>query len=163
MADAIKKTVNVYPCFKGEVITVGATKSEMFENLGKGVAIIPSDGTIYSPVKGRITSVFPTKHIIGFSVEPGIDMLIHMGVDTACLKGKPYNITVRAGREVEAGDVLGTVNLEYLAEQEKNPVTPVLVTNEDECADMVIEILQDSGEADLSKPLYTVTREIEED
>lgn len=159
MSDAIKKTISVYPCFKGEVIAVKDTKSEMFDNLGKGVAIIPSDGTIYSPVNGRITSVFPTKHIIGFAVEPGIDMLIHMGVDTACLKGKPYKIEVKAGREVKVGDVLGKMDLEYLAAQEKNPVTPILVTNEEECE---VEILQESGEADLSKPLYQVSREVEE-
>ncbi len=159
MADAIKKTISVYPCFKGEVIAVKDTKSEMFENLGKGVAIIPSDGTIYSPVDGKITAVFPTKHVIGFAVEPGIEMLIHMGIDTAMLKGKPYKIEVKAGYEVKAGDVLGKVDLEYLAAQEKNPVTPVLVTNEEECE---VEILQESGEADLSKPLYKVSREVEE-
>lgn len=159
MADATKKTVFVYPCFKGEVIPVKDTKSEMFENLGKGVAIIPSDGTIYSPVDGKITAVFPTKHVIGFAVKPGIEMLIHMGIDTATLKGKPYKIDAKAGREVKAGDVLGTVDLAYLAENEKNPVTPVLVTNEEECE---VEILQESGEAELSRPIFKVLREVDE-
>lgn len=164
MADG-KKVVSVYSCFKGEVISLDDTKNEMFQNLGIGVAIIPSDGTIYAPVDATVTSVFPTKHIIGFAVDDGeenggFDMLIHMGVDTAALKGKPFKIATKAGKQVKAGEVLGTMDLACLKENEKSPITPVLVTNEGKCE---IEILQGSGEVDLTKPLYKVTREIEDE
>ena len=125
----IQSTATVYSAFHGKAIAIHEMKNDIFANLGQGVAVIPEEGTIYAPVDGVITAIFPTKHVIGILAGENIEMLLHMGIGTAALKGKPFHITAREGDQVKAGDVLGTVDLETLKKERKDPITPILVTN----------------------------------
>ena len=99
--------------------------------LGDGVAIIPEDGRIVSPVDGQIESVAETGHAYGFSTEDGLELLVHVGLETVSLKGECFKVHVKEGDKVKKGDLVAEVDLAYLAEKNINPITPVLI-----CSDM---------------------------
>ena len=95
--------------------------------LGDGAAVIPSEGKILSPVNGEVVSVAETLHAYGLRTEDGLELLIHVGLDTVQLKGECFHVHVKEGDRVSAGDLLAEVDLDTLKEKGLNPVTPVLV------------------------------------
>lgn len=95
--------------------------------IGDGMAVIPSDGRILSPVDGEVVSVADTLHAYGFRSKEGLEMLIHVGLETVALKGECFKAHVKAGDQVKAGDLIGEVDLQFLKERDINPITPVLV------------------------------------
>lgn len=95
--------------------------------LGDGAAVIPSDGRIVSPVDAEVVSVAETLHAYGLKTQEGLELLIHIGLDTVKLKGACFRSHVKNGDRVKAGDLLAEVDLEALAKEGINPVTPVLV------------------------------------
>ena len=107
------------------------------EILGKGFAVEPSDGRFVSPVKGEVVMVFDTKHAIGLRSEDGAEILIHVGLDTVNLKGAHYQVLVKAGDAVEVGTPILTVDLDAVRGAGYEVITPVLVTNTSEFAEIV--------------------------
>ena len=95
--------------------------------IGDGIAVIPTKGTIVSPVDGEVASVAETLHAFGFRTEDGLELLIHVGLETVGLKGECFEVFVKPGDKVKAGDPVAKVDLEFLAARNINPVTPVLV------------------------------------
>lgn len=95
--------------------------------IGDGIAVIPSDGRVTSPVDGEVASVAETLHAYGFRTEDGLELLIHVGLETVGLKGECFKAHVKEGDKVKAGDLIAEVDLEALAEKQINPITPVLV------------------------------------
>ena len=95
--------------------------------LGDGAAVIPSEGKIVSPVDGEVVSVAETLHAYGLRTAEGLELLIHVGLDTVKLKGSCFQVHVKEGVQVKAGDLLAEVDLEALKAEGLNPVTPVLV------------------------------------
>ena len=95
--------------------------------IGDGAAVIPTDGRIVSPVDGTLISVAETGHAYGFRTEDGLELLIHVGLETVSLKGECFKMHGKAGDKVKAGDLIAEVDLEYLKERQINPITPVLV------------------------------------
>ena len=95
--------------------------------LGDGAAVIPSEGKIVSPVDGEVVSVAETLHAYGLRTAEGLELLIHVGLDTVKLKGSCFRVHVKEGEQVKAGDLLAEVDLEALKAEGLNPVTPVLV------------------------------------
>ena len=95
--------------------------------IGDGIAVIPTKGTIVSPVDGEVASVAETLHAFGFRTEDGLELLIHVGLETVGLKGECFEVFVKPGDKVTAGDPVAKVDLEFLAARNINPVTPVLV------------------------------------
>ena len=95
--------------------------------LGDGAAVIPSEGNIVSPVDGEVVSVAETLHAYGLRTAEGLELLIHVGLDTVKLKGSCFQVHVKEGEQVKAGDLLAEVDLEALKAEGLNPVTPVLV------------------------------------
>ena len=95
--------------------------------LGDGAAVIPSEGKIVSPVDGEVVSVAETLHAYGLRTAEGLELLIHVGLDTVKLKGSCFQVHVKEGEQVKAGDLLAEVDLEALKAEGLNPVTPVLV------------------------------------
>lgn len=97
--------------------------------IGQGAAIQPTDGQVVSPVDGVVTTVFPTKHAIGIKETNGMEILIHLGIDTVKLDGKPFETKVAVDEQVKVGDLLATADWQMVADAGLATVTPVVVTN----------------------------------
>ena len=130
---ATGESVDLVAVANGEVIAIEAVADPVFSGkmMGDGFAVEPTDGTIVSPVNGTIKSVFPTKHAIGIETKEGVEVLVHMGIDTVSLEGKPFSIKVKEGDQVQAGQVLAQVDLEALQQADKKATMIVVFTNMD--------------------------------
>lgn len=128
--DASTSDVFVSP-IKGEVKPLSEVPDAVFSQkmMGDGFAIIPSEGTIVSPVDGTIVTFFPTKHAIGIQADSGREILIHVGIDTVKLDGEGFEALVAQGDHVEAGQPLLKVDLEYVAANAPSIITPIIFTN----------------------------------
>ena len=115
----------------GQIVPLKEVSDPVFasESLGKGVGIIPLDGKIYSPVNGKISAVFDSKHAIGIESENGAEILIHVGIDTVTLNGEGFISHISMGQKVSRGDLLLEANLAKIAEKKLDNVTMVVVTN----------------------------------
>ena len=113
----------------GEAVGLGEVPDPVFSQkiVGDGMAVIPSEGKLLSPVDGEIISVADTKHAYGLRTAEGLELLIHVGLETVHLNGECFQVFVKPGDKVKAGDLLAEVNLAYLKERGINPITPVLV------------------------------------
>ena len=131
-AKGIRETV--VSVANGEVIAIDQVNDPVFSGkmMGDGFAVEPTDGTIVSPVAGKITSIFPTKHAIGIQTEAGLEVLLHMGIDTVSLEGKPFTIKVNEGSQVVAGQVVAQVDLAALKAAGKEATMIVCFTNMDQ-------------------------------
>lgn len=98
--------------------------------LGDGFAIIPDDGSVYAPIDGTITALYASKHAVGITDAHGLEVLIHIGLDTVQLEGKHFEAFVKSGDSVKKGQKLITFDLDIIKET-YNPITPVLVLNSD--------------------------------
>ncbi|AKM20648.1 Glucose-specific phosphotransferase enzyme IIA component [Geobacillus sp. 12AMOR1] len=99
--------------------------------MGDGIAIDPADGDVVAPVDGEIIQLFPTKHAIGLRSEAGVELLIHVGIDTVSMNGEGFTAYVKAGDRVKRGDRLLSVDLPLVREKAKSAVTPIIITNGD--------------------------------
>src|SRR5699024_2569453 len=99
--------------------------------MGDGMAIEPSDGKVVSPVVGEVILTFPTKHAIGVKTKAGVELLIHVGLDTVNMDGEGFEIHVKQGDQVNIGDPLLTFNLDLVKRKAASHITPVIVTNGD--------------------------------
>ena len=118
----------------GKAVPLSEVPDSVFSEkvLGDGVAIIPADGKIVSPVDGEISTVAETSHAYGFTSEDGHEVLVHVGLETVSLNGECFKVYGKAGDKVKAGDLVAEVDLEYLKEKEINPITPVLICSDTE-------------------------------
>ena len=122
----------VYAPLTGKAVPLEQVPDPVFSEkvLGDGVAIIPEDGRIVSPVDGQIVSVAETGHAYGFSTEDGLELLVHVGLETVSLKGECFKVHVKERDQVKKGDLVAEVDLAYLAEKNINPITPVLICSD---------------------------------
>ena len=113
----------------GRAVPLTEIPDEVFSQrvLGDGIAIIPEDGKLLSPVDGEVTTVAETLHAYGFASEDGLDILVHVGLETVSLKGQGFKAHVQPGDKVKKGDLIAEVDLDFLKAQGLNTVTPVLV------------------------------------
>ena len=118
----------------GKAVPLSEVPDPVFSEkvLGDGVAIIPADGKIVSPVDGEISTVAETGHAYGFTSENGQEVLVHVGLETVSLNGECFKVYGKAGDKVKAGDLVAEVDLEYLKEKEINPITPVVICSDTE-------------------------------
>ncbi|WP_445005743.1 beta-glucoside-specific PTS transporter subunit IIABC [Exiguobacterium alkaliphilum] len=116
---------------KGEVVALEAVRDEVFSSgaMGKGIAIMPSEGVVYAPFDGEVVTIFQSKHAIGLRSDSGVEVLIHVGLDTVQLEGQHFESHVENGQRVKEGDVLVTFDLEAIAKAGYDTITPVIVTN----------------------------------
>ena len=126
-------TEEVYSVADGEVIALEQVKDPVFSQkmMGDGFAVEPENGNIVSPVSGTVSSVFLTKHALGIVTEAGLEVLVHIGLDTVSLEGKPFTVHVAEGQKVAAGDLLVTADLDAIRAAGRETSTIVVFTNGD--------------------------------
>lgn len=128
-----KKGIVISAPVKGECIPISEVADPTFadEILGKGIAIKPTDGKVYAPADGTITTLFPTGHAIGLQTTDGVEVLIHVGLDTVQLKGQYFDTKVEVNQEVKKGDLLLVADVEEIRKAGYDTVTPMLICNSD--------------------------------
>ncbi|MGT2926205.1 PTS transporter subunit IIBC [Streptococcus cuniculipharyngis] len=141
------EVVDVYSVAAGRAQSITEVKDPVFSQkmMGDGYAIEPSEGKIYAPIAGVVTSVFPTKHAIGLLTDNGLEVLIHVGLDTVALNGVPFSSKVVDGQRVEVGDLLLVADLDAIKSAQRETTIIVAFTN-------MVEIkavhLQDLGQVE---------------
>ena len=134
---------------KGEVIPIAEVSDPVFgeEILGKGVAIRPTGNRVVSPIKGIVTQMFDTGHAVSLTSDDGVEVLIHVGLDTVRLKGEHYTPRVKEGDNVNPGDVLIEFNREGIAAG-YDTTTPIVICNSDDFKDfdMIVEKTVSEGD-----------------
>lgn len=121
-----------YSFTSGRIVSLEKVPDPVFAErmMGDGYAIEPSEGKIYSPVEGYITAIFPTGHAIGIKTKSGIEVLIHIGIDTVELKGKLFKVRVCKNDKVNQGDLLVEFDLEQIKQAKKSTIIPMIFTSE---------------------------------
>ncbi len=116
---------------KGEIIELTAVADEVFASgvMGSGFAIKPTGTEVFAPVSGKIVTFFPTKHAIGIQTESGLEVLIHVGMDTVMLNGKGFTSHKAEGDTVKAGDKLLDVDFDLIRDEVPSLDTPIVFTN----------------------------------
>lgn len=149
--------VEVKAFFQGTACPLEQVNDETIANklLGDGVAIEPEEGTLYAPVTGTITSIFDTKHAIGFELENGAEVLLHIGIDTVELEGKGFDLDVSVGDKVSAGDLMGKIDVDFIRSEEKQAISPIILTNVD---DYKIEFLKTEDQVNIGEVLYKISK-----
>ncbi len=124
-------TEEVYSVVDGQVVALEQVKDPVFAQkmMGDGFAVEPANGNIVSPVSGTVSSIFPTKHALGLVTEAGLEVLVHIGLDTVSLEGKPFTVHVAEGQKVAAGDLLVTADLDAIRAAGRETSTVVVFTN----------------------------------
>lgn len=130
-----KKELEIVSPVKGKLISIKEVPDVTFseEMVGKGVAVLPEENELCSPADGTITTVFPTLHAIGLTTKDGIDILLHIGLDTVNLKGEYFDVKVKEGDEVKAGDLLVATDFEKIKLAGYRLETPVIICNPEQC------------------------------
>ena len=130
----------VYSPLNGEIKELKDVNDETFSGgmMGKGVAIIPSEGKLYAPFDCTVTSIFDTKHAIGFEDKNGIEILVHIGLETVSLGGKYFETKVNVQDKVKKGQLIAEFDLENI-KKDFDIITPIIITNTDECSDIILE------------------------
>ena len=124
-------TEEVYSVADGQVVALEQVKDPVFAQkmMGDGFAVEPANGNIVSPVSGTVSSIFPTKHALGLVTEAGLEVLVHIGLDTVSLEGKPFTVHVAEGQKVAEGDLLVTADLDAIRAAGRETSTVVVFTN----------------------------------
>lgn len=125
------KIISLKAVEDGRTIPMDEVNDQTFaqELLGPGIAIVPSNGTVVSPVDGTIATVMDTKHAVCIQGEDGLELIVHAGLDTVELNGKYYQTYKEIGDQVKAGDVLLEFDLEEIAKAGYDVTTPIVITN----------------------------------
>lgn len=133
--EEVKKAVTLVSPMKGEVKPLSEVNDPAFAGgiLGQGVAIIPSEGKLCAPVDSTITSILmPSKHAVGLRTDDGMEMLMHIGLDTVKLEGKYFKAVAREGQKVKKGDTIIEFDLDAVKQEGFDTITPILIINADD-------------------------------
>lgn len=127
-----KKTLTeeIYSPMVGKVINIEDVPDPVFKEkmVGDGLAIEPTEGTVYSPIDGTIIQIFPTKHAIGIKSQNGLEILVHIGMDTVEMKGEGFESFIEEGQNVKKGDKLITFDIDKIKDQHPL-ISPIIITN----------------------------------
>ena len=142
---------NVMSPLSGEVVPLSEVKDEVFssEAMGKGCAVIPSEGKVYAPFDGTIVGLLESHHAVGLESKNGIEVLIHVGMDTVKLNGKHFTCHVEQDQKVAKGQLLLEFDIEAIKKEGYEIITPVIITNSDEFTDVETEVSGKVNQGDL--------------
>lgn len=129
-----KNKLDIAAPVSGEIVHLENVPDDVFSKgiLGKGIAIIPNEGEIYAPVSGLITSFFPTSHAVGITTAEGLELLIHVGINTVNLGGVGFETKVSEGVKVQKGNLMLKIDIQNIKRWGYNTVTPIIICNPDE-------------------------------
>lgn len=132
MPEADGKDVLASPS-DGEIVPLSEVPDPTFSEkmMGDGLAVKPSEGVIVSPVHGEIIQLFPTKHAVGIKTVNGIEVLIHIGIETVNMQGEGFEAFAKEGDKVAKGDKLITFDMDLVNEKAESTITPIIITNGD--------------------------------
>lgn len=138
-----------YTVADGELMSISDVKDATFAEkmLGDGYAVEPANGEIYTPVAGKVASIFPTKHAISIMTETGLEVLLHMGIDTVQLEGKPFEVTISEGDSLKQGDLVARVDLNAIKAAGKETTMMVVLTNMDKVSNITFDHLNETVKA----------------
>lgn len=128
-----EKNIEIVAPIAGSFIAIEDIPDPVFAQkmMGEGFGIRPSNGLVVAPVDGEIINVFPTKHAIGIKANNGVELLIHVGLETVTMKGDGFNALVTQGDQVTKGDALLEFDIKKIEEQASSIISPVIITNSD--------------------------------
>jgi len=154
------EVVTIVSPVNGKAVPITEVPDPVFADkiLGEGIAVIPEDGSFLCPVDGEVASVAESLHAIGFSTEEGLEVLMHIGLDTVKLNGEGFTLHVKVGDKVKKGDLIAEVNLDFIKEQGLNTITPVIIC--DGADDKQIAFRE--GKIEAGKTVIAVLSETEE-
>lgn len=126
--------VTIYSPVDGEIIPLSDVPDPVFSQkmMGDGAAIKPLNGTVVSPIEGKIVQVFPTKHAVGLQTKNGVEILIHIGLETVGMNGEGFEAHAATGDSVKPGDKLITFDPELVREKAASDIIPIVITNTDQ-------------------------------
>lgn len=126
-----KEQASIYAPMNGKIVPLEEVPDPVFSEkmMGEGIAMIPSEGKVVSPVAGKIVQIPDSKHAIGIEANDGTEILIHIGLETVALKGEGFTPKVNTGDPVSVGELLMEFDLEYIQEHAKDIITPIVITN----------------------------------
>ena len=135
----LNKKVKVMSPMEGTIVPLSEVKDATFsqEIMGKGIAIEPTVGQVVAPFNGTVTALFHTKHAIGLTSDEGVEVLIHVGIDTVQLNGEHYKAYIQNGDKIKAGDLLVEFDIEAIKVAGYEVVTPVIITNTPTYSDII--------------------------
>lgn len=151
-----KQCIELFSPLTGRVVPLGEVSDEAFaaKILGDGIAVCPDVGLLCAPQDGRVDQVFETSHAITLLIEGGAELLLHVGIDTVALKGKYFEMLVRAGQEIKRGDALIRFDMEGIRAAGYDLTTPMIVSN----SDAFVLTPLGTGEICAGEPLLRLTR-----
>lgn len=122
----------------GTVVNITEVPDPVFAQkvLGDGIAIIPNSNEVVSPCSGTIAQIANTFHAVGIESDDGLEVLVHLGIDTVNLKGEGFTCCVKVGQHVKAGDKLMEMDIELIKSKNLNPISPCIITNMDEIGEL---------------------------
>ncbi|WP_430882618.1 PTS sugar transporter subunit IIA [Fusibacter sp. JL216-2] len=146
-----KKTLTLKSPLEGEIIDISNVPDAVFSQkmVGDGFAVKPSNGLVKAPCKGKIAQIFPTNHAFGLVTDEGLEILVHIGIDTVELKGEGFTRMAQVGDEVEEGDTIIQVDLDILKAHDKSSITPVVITTPDKVKSIDVKLGRSNMEAAL--------------
>ena len=152
---ALVEKIELFAPMTGKVLDIDKVPDDVFASgaLGEGVAILPTDGKVVAPADGTIATLMDTKHAVAMVTDSGCEILIHVGLDTVQMEGKPFEYHVTQGQKVKKGDLLLTADLKMITDAGYKIHTPVLVTNSD---DYVSVKIAETTNISAGDPLMTI-------
>ena len=137
--EKIMNQLEIASPIKGRILKLESVKDAAFASgvLGKGAAVLPEEGKVYAPASGVVSALFPTLHALGIETDDGVQILIHIGLDTVQLNGEGFEAMIKQGDRIEKGQLLITFDKEFIESKGYCVETPVLVSNSDDFLDVV--------------------------
>ncbi|WP_026909092.1 beta-glucoside-specific PTS transporter subunit IIABC [Paucisalibacillus globulus] len=157
----VKATLNegeetkVVSPLKGQTVPLNEVSDKVFASgaMGEGIGVLPTEGKVYAPVNGVVTTLFPTKHAIGITSDEGVEILIHVGVDTVQLEGKHFTAYIEQGDRINTGKLLVEFDVDKIKEAGYDVVTPIIITNH---ADLGKVVTTDTTNLEVGEHLITI-------
>ena len=148
----------IFSPLKGKLLKLKDSKDEAFasESLGKGALILPEEGKVVAPINGTVTTVTPTLHAIGLTSDNGIEILIHIGINTVELNGKYFKSTLKEGDKVSIGDTLIEFDIDSIIKEGYSIESPIVIVNTDEYSDILA--IEDAANINYKDLILTVIK-----